>query len=90
MTEKLPSDMNRAELTAYIQREFQRQNESVRAEPLPRPPILDTPGADPTLRAQTLQAYAAACLDIPPQLWTPGMRTAIQEESLRVLRGMGR
>ena len=51
-----------------------------RTGPLVSPDILKTPGADPTLRRNSLKAYASAVLETNSAEWTADMRNAVAEE----------
>ena len=58
--------------------------------PIPCPAIIKTRGgADPVLRARTLTAYAAACMDVPHAQWDADMASAVREETVRVCREAG-
>jgi hypothetical protein len=56
---------------------------------LDRPAILDQRDADPVLRAAVLKQFAGACMDVPQSLWDAGMKSAVQEETVRVCRELG-
>jgi hypothetical protein len=92
MEEKLVSNMNRDELTQFIQTEGLRQHQAQNGTPLPTlafPKELTDPNTAQALRESIRKAYCGALLDRPQNTWTPADRALMGEEIRATLKGMG-
>jgi hypothetical protein len=92
MNEKIVSNMNRDELTQFIQTEGLRQHQAQNGAPLPPlacPKELSDVNTPPALRAQVLAAYTGALIDRPQNTWSSSDRALMAEQIRSTLRGMG-
>ena len=87
--DRLLSQMSKAELEAALKEYGAGQLQTAGHAPLQRPKELDDPNTPPDLRNMILSSYTAALTDRPQASWSKAERDSVQEQALKVLRGMG-